>query len=371
MTTDHAERSPSAVAPPGDVAVAVDADQVTSTATATAEPLPPLHRLPTIALPDNPVLNSLVQKLVEQKDRLDALARDPKVAGLLPTVWLGQGGRALDIATFVQSVLPFLQTGERGETAPARLPLRHVLGDSGRWTLADVAEPKSLAFFLASDERANAGTQDAAEAFLIGALGLAWMHEGRSRPGFLRAMDSPTLAARVTMLAYPAATDLALYQVTVHGQAQVWCVLGRRRLQPLLAPWISVPLLAAHGVSAPQPWPTGFPPVAAVEEALARVRPGRAHPEVDLAKIARKVAEEADAETWQPVSLLQLRTWQPRWGFFLATFVALPSLLLVVAALALPGSIEAATVAASLGFAAGAVGALAAPWVFARRRHLS
>ena len=32
---------------------------------------------------------------------------------------------------------------------------------------------------------------------------------------------------------------------------------------------------------------------------------------------------------------------------------------------------EAAAVAASLGFAGGAIGALAAPWVHARRKHLS
>ncbi|REN20792.1 hypothetical protein DSI41_03255, partial [Mycobacterium tuberculosis] len=61
----------------------------------------------------------------------------------------------------------------------------------------------------------------------------------------------------------------------------------------------------------------------------------------------------------------------PRWRYFMATFIGLPSLLLVVAALALPGAIEAAAVAASLGFAGGAIGALAAPWVHARRKHLS
>jgi hypothetical protein len=72
-----------------------------------------------------------------------------------------------------------------------------------------------------------------------------------------------------------------------------------------------------------------------------------------------------------PVSLLQVGTWAPRWRYFMATFIGLPSLLLVVAALALPGAIEAAAVAASLGFAGGAIGALAAPWVHARRKHLS
>jgi len=44
---------------------------------------------------------------------------------------------------------------------------------------------------------------------------------------------------------------------------------------------------------------------------------------------------------------------------------------LVAAALALPGAVEAATVAASLGFAGGAIAALAAPWIYARRKFLS
>lgn len=328
-----------------------------------------VHRLPTVGLPDNALLVAAVQRLVEQKARLDVLARDPRLAGLLPAVWLAPGGRSLDMLAFVQGVLPFLQPGERGETAAVRLPLAHVLGDS-RWTLAEVAEPRSLAWFLGSDERATPGTRDHAEALLVGALGLAWMQEGRSRPAFLQAMGATTLAARTSMVGYPDAADLALYQVTVLGETAVWCVHGRRRLRPVLAPWLTIPVLVAHGVAAPQPWPSGLPPVDAVVEALSLARAGRAQPEVDLAKVARKVAEDASGETWQPVSLLQLRTWAPRWRFFLATFVGVPSMLLVAAALALPGAVEAATVAASLGFAAGAIGALAMPWIHARRKHL-
>jgi len=108
-----------------------------------------------------------------------------------------------------------------------------------------------------------------------------------------------------------------------------------------------------------------------VAELLATARQGRALPEVDLAKAVAKIAEDAASEAWQPVSLLQLNTWSPRWHFFLGTFVGLPSLLLVAAALALPGAVEAATVAASLGFAGGAIAALAVPWIHARRKHLS
>ncbi|AWH55036.1 hypothetical protein C1924_18505 [Stenotrophomonas sp. ESTM1D_MKCIP4_1] len=376
MHSDHAQRLPDAASsdaapegvslPPQD-ALLDDA----GTGEDRLELTPPRHRLPQIALPDNVVLKGAVQTLVEQKARLDRLAAEGQLGGLLPPEWQSSGLRAIDLPSFVQGVLPFLHTGERGETAPARLPVRHVLGDDSRWGVEDVAEPKSLAWYLAADDRATAGSKDLAEAWLVGALGLAWMQAGRSRPGFLRAMDQDSLAARVTMLGYPPPGELALYNVTAHGQAQVWCVYGRRKVRPLVAPWLSVPLLTAYGVAAPAAWPAGFPPVDAVAEAIATVRPGRLVPEVDLGKVVAKIAEDAAAETWQPVSLLQLNTWSPRWTFFLGTFVGLPSLLLVAAALALPGAVEAATVAASLGFAGGAIAALAVPWIHARRKHLS
>ncbi len=329
------------------------------------------YRLPMVSVPDNVLLKAAVQKLVEQKMQLDALARQGTLPGLIPAEWQGSGIRGVDLQGFVLSVVPFLQNASKDETAPARLPLKHVLGDAGRWDQHDVAEPKSLAFFLASDDRASAGVKDPAEAYLVGALGLAWAHEGRTRPGFLRAMGYDSMAARVHMLPYPAAGQLALYSVTAHGVTQIWCVMDRRKVRPLLAPWISVPLLTAYGVSAPQTWPTSFPAVDEVAAMLATARTGKGPVEADLTKVAAKVAQDASAETWMPVSLLQVGTWSPRWRYFMAVFIGLPSLLLVVAALALPGAIEAAAVAASLGFAAGAIGALAAPWVHARRKHLS
>lgn len=375
MHSDHAQRQPdtaSDAAPDGVSLPPQDAllDDA-GTGEAGVELAPLRHRLPQIALPDNVGLKGAVQKLVEQKARLDRLAAEGQLAGLLPPEWQGHGRRAIDLSSFVQGVLPFLQTGERGETAPARLPVRHVLGDESGWGLQDVAEPKSLAWYLTADDRATAGSKDVAEAWLVGALGLAFMQEGRSRPGFLRAMDQDSLAARVTMLGYPPPGELALYSVTAHGQTQIWCVYGRRKVRPLVAPWLSVPLLTAYGVGAPVAWPASFPPVEAVAEAIAAARPGKLVPEVELGKVVAKIAEDAAAETWQPVSLLQLNTWSPRWTFFLGTFVGLPSLLLVAAALALPGAIEAATVAASLGFAGGAIAALAVPWIHARRKHLS
>lgn len=329
------------------------------------------YRLPVVAVPDNVLLKAAVQKLVEQKVQLDALARNPALAGMLPAEWQGSGSRAVDLQAFVLTVLPFLHNVARSETAPARLPLRHVLGDNGRWDQNDVAEPKSLAFFLASDDRAATGAKDSAEAWLVGALGLAWAQEGRTRPGFLRQMGYDSMAARVHVVAYPEPGQLALYSVVANGVAQTWCVLDRRRLRPLLAPWLSVPLLTAYGVAAPVPWPVSYPAIDAVARALATARTGKGPVEVDLPKVVAKLAEDASGETWMPVSLLQVGTWAPRWRYFLATFIALPAALLVIAALALPGALEAAAVAASLGLAAGAIGALAAPWVHARRKHLS
>jgi hypothetical protein len=329
-----------------------------------------LYRLPLVSVPDNVLLKAAVQKLVEQKTQLDRLARNPNLAGLLPAEWQGSGQRGVDLQGFVLSIVPWLQPAAKAETTPGRLPLKHVLGDNGRWEYADVAEPKSLAFFLASDDRASVGVKDPAEACLVAALGLAWAHEGRTRPGFLRQMGYESMAARVHVLPYPEPGELALYSVTAHGTAQVWCVLGRRKLRPLVAPWLSVPLLTAYGVAAPTAWPASYPPVDEVAQMLAKVRTGKGPVEVDLVRTAAKVAEDAAGETWTPVSLLQVDTWAPRWGFFMATFIGLPTVLLVTAALALPGAIEAAAVAASLGLAGGAIGALAAPWVHARRKDL-
>ncbi len=328
------------------------------------------HHLPLVALPDNAALASAVRRLVEQKAQVEQLASRGMLAALLPADWLTSTGRSIDMNAFLHALLPFLQTSVRGETAAVRLPVSHVLGDGTRWGKEDVSEPRSLAWFLASDERAKSGSKDPAEAFLIGTLGLAWMHTGRSRVPFLQAMGVSSVAARTTMLDFPPAETLVLYSVVAHGQTRIWCVQGRRHLRELAVPGLSIPLLTAYGVAAPQPWPVGYPAVDEVAQALAAARLGRLHPDVDLTKVAAKIAQDASGETWQPVSLLQLGTWMPRWRFFLATFVGVPSLLLVAAALALPGAIEAATVAASLGFAAGAVGALAAPWVHARRKHL-
>jgi hypothetical protein len=98
---------------------------------------------------------------------------------------------------------------------------------------------------------------------------------------------------------------------------------------------------------------------------------GKSVPEVDLVKLVDKIGRSRASEAWVGASLMQLHTWVPRWRFFLASFIGLPAVLLLLAALALPGSIEAAAVAAALGFAGGAIAALAAPWIYAQRKHLS
>lgn len=330
---------------------------------------PSSSRLPRLTVPDNVLLKAAAQNVVDWKERMDRLLAAGGVAELLPRSWLGSG-KGMDMGGFIHGVLPFLPTATQGEAAASRLPLRHVIGDASRWTAADVAEPRALAWYLGSDDRAAAGGRDPAQAMLVPQLGLAWMSEGRSRVGFLRAMGFETLPARVTTVAYPAAGQLALYTATVDGLPQVWCVLDRRRLRQLPAPWLTVPLLTAYGVPAPVAWPAAYPPAAEVNAALGVARTGRGTPEVDLGKLAQRVAQDIAGEEWVSANLMQVRTWMPRWQFFMATFIALPAVVVVAAALALPDVIEAAAVSAALGFAGGAIGALAAPWVHARRKHL-
>lgn len=333
------------------------------------EPPVSRYRLPQAAVPPNIAMQAAVARLVAQKERIDQLVREGLLDGLLPADWSSSPGNELRM--FVAAVVPFASDGVRGETTAARVPLKYLLGHSRRWGKDDVAEPNSLAAYLASDERANMDATDAAEVMLLAPLGLCWAQAGRARVGFLRAMGGDSLAARVTALPYPAAAQLALYQVEVAGRSQVWCVLDNRKLRALSAPSLSVPLLTAYGVSAPQAWPASWPAPVEVEAELTGTAPGKAAAQVDLVRLVDKVRRSQAGEAWTSASLMQLHTWVPRWRFFLASFIGLPVILLMIAALALPGRIEAAAVAAALGFAGGAIAALAAPWVYIRRKYLS
>ena len=330
---------------------------------------PPRYRLPQAAVPPNIMLQSAVIRLVEQKEQIDQVARNGLLAGLLPPEWSASPGN--ELRAFVASVVPFASDNVRGETVAARVPLKFLLGHSQRWGKPDVAEPNSLSAFLASDERANSGISDHAEVMLLSPLGLGWAQSGRSRVGFLRAMGVESMAARVTALPYPAPEQLALYQVSNDGLTQFWCVMDKRRLRALPVPALSLPLLTAYGVAAPQAWPSNWPEPAEVGAELALARMGKGTAEVDLVKLVDKIRRDQVNDAWTGASLMQLHTWVPRWRFFLTSFIGLPAGLLLLAALALPGRVEAAAVAAALGFAGGAIAALAAPWIYARRKHLS
>lgn len=330
---------------------------------------PPLYRLPVATMPDNPSLRAALVRLVEHKERIDRLVRDGALGGLLPGEWSSAHGG--NLRGFVLSVVPFVSDTLKADSVSARVPLRFLLGQTQRWGQADVVEPKSLSTYLASDERGNSGNKDAAEVVLIAPLGVCWAQEGKSRVAFLRAMGIESMAARVTTLPYPAPNQLALYYAASAGIAQIWCVLDGRKVRPLVAPWLSVPLLTAYGVPAPQTWPAQWPELEEVAAALAQTRSGHGPVEVDLARVAEKVRLDRAGEGWAGASLMQLHTWVPRWRYFLASFIGLPALLLLIATLALPVQIEVAAVAAALGFAGGAIAAVSAPWIYARRKHLS
>ncbi|WP_282271787.1 hypothetical protein [Stenotrophomonas sp. PS02298] len=147
--------------------------------------------------------------------------------------------------------------------------------------------------------------------------------------------------------------------------------MDKRRLRALPVPALSLPLLTAYGVAAPEAWPSNWPAPADVGAELALARMGKGTAEVDLVKLVDKIRRDQANDAWTGASLMQLHTWVPRWRFFLTSFIGLPAGLLLLAALALPGRVEAAAVAAALGFAGGAIAALAAPWIYARRKHLS
>ena len=365
--------------PPDAVGAPVDADAVVDQQGVADEPdqeqgegLPQWRqwRLPAVSVPDNLRLQTAVARLVVQKQRIDAIVREGQLDGLWPVSWLALDGRSIDLTAFVQSVLPFIPENGQGQTAAGRVNLKFTLGDDSRWQRKQVQRPRALAERLADDDCAQAGHADRAEVSLISPLGLCVPVQGKSRVGFLRQMGASSMAAQVTALAYPAASQLGLYAVAPGGQAQVWCVLGQRQVRRLEAHWLSVPLLNGYGVPEPRPWPEDWPAVEAVAEAMAQCR-GKGAAEVDLLGLSQQLVRQAQGLRWVSTNLLQMRNWIPRWRFFLSSFIGLPALLLMVAMLALPRAVEAAAVAAILGFAGGAVAALAVPWVLARQRDVN
>lgn len=327
-------------------------------------------RLPAATAPDNLRLQSAVARLVVQKQRIDAIVREGQLDGLWPVSWLGLDGRSIDLSAFVQSVLPFISEASTTNPASARVNLKYTLGDDTRWNSDRIERPRALAARLAADDRGISGNRDVAEVTVILPLGLCVPLKGKSRVGFLRRMGAPSMAALVNAVNYPPASQLALYHVAPGGQAQVWCVLGNRHVRRLEAHWLSVPLLNGYGVAEPKPWPENWPPVDSVALALAEFR-GKGVPEVDLVALSQRLTRDAMGQRWVSTNLLQLRTWLPRWRYFLACFIGLPMVMLVIAMLALPRATEAAAVSAILGFAGGAIAALAVPWILARQRDVN
>lgn len=325
-------------------------------------------RLPAVTIPDNLRLQTAVARLVVQKQRIDEIVHEGQLDGLWPISWLGLDGRSIDLSAFVHSVLPFIPESGQGQTAAGRVALKYTLGDDTRFALEKIDAPNKLAARLAADDCAQSGHRDVAEVSLISPLGLCVPLKGKGRVGFLRRKGAPSMAAQVTALAYPSASQLAMYLVAPGGQSQVWCVMGQRHVRRLEAHWLSVPLLNGYGVPEPKPWPEKWPPVEAVAQALAQCCGGKA--EVDLVGLSQRLSREALGMRWVTTNLLQMRNWIPRWRFFLSSFIGLPLVLLLLAMLALPVPVEAAAVAAILGFAGGAVAALAVPWVLARQRDV-
>ncbi|MBN8798754.1 MAG: hypothetical protein J0H45_05260, partial [Stenotrophomonas nitritireducens] len=105
----------------------------------------PRYRLPQAAVPPTIMLQAAVARLVEQKERIDRLAREGLLDGLFPAEWSAVPGN--ELRAFVGSVVPFASDSVRGETIAARVPLKYLLGQSHRWGRDDVAEPRSLSAF--------------------------------------------------------------------------------------------------------------------------------------------------------------------------------------------------------------------------------
>lgn len=171
--------------------------------------------------------------------------------------------RSISGDSLIRSVVPFLFHSARNfeSYGPARVPIDRLLGDSHKWATANVKDDEMAALetWLIDPGRSIKSSENAAHYSLIAPLGIYCAHEGKNRVQFLRDRGHSHVPAHLDVHTYPAPARLELFWTRLPGRSEVWAVLDRRWVQPILLPELGLRVLLAHGVSAPSAWPSNWP----------------------------------------------------------------------------------------------------------------
>lgn len=232
-----------------------------------------LAPLPLAPEPASDGLRAAAAAVVRWQVRLDLARREDAPGGPVPRQIIGLTGSICG-ATLIRAVVPFVmhelalvQSG-----AAALVPLDLLLGDSWRWTTESVSpnDVDRLREWLSHPDRSDLMEEEAAKYVGLPALGIFWAHEGKNRVQFLRDCGNTHAPAHLTLYAYPSPERIELYRVRVVGRIELWAVLDRRWVQPILLAELGERLLREYGVAPPSRWPENWPDAASVAEELYR-----------------------------------------------------------------------------------------------------
>lgn len=210
------------------------------------------------------------------------LLKSHRARGLVPSHLVGYSSSICG-ATLLDSVVPFLDRGDENAevVGAAMVPLEVLLGDSWKWTTdcLDAEEQERLEGWLSHPDRADLNCENPAIYCAVPSLGVYWAHEGKNRVQFLRDRGLTHVPGNLTLYAYPAPHRIELFTTRLLGREEVWAVLDRRWVQPIILPALGVSVLNEYGVAAAVRWPENWPDAEVVAESMYRdASPGSARP---------------------------------------------------------------------------------------------
>lgn len=271
--------------------------------------------------PTSEGLRAAAAAIVSWQVRLDLARRHDAPGGPVPLQIIGLTGSICG-ETLIRAVVPFVMH-ERALVQPsaaALVPLDRLLGDSWRWTTGDVRpdDVDCLREWLSHPNRSDLMQKEAASYVGLPALGIYWAHEGKNRVQFLRDCGHTHVPAHLTLYAYPSHERIDLFRVLVSGRIELWAVLERRWVQPILLPELGERLLREYGVAPPSRWPANWPDAASVAEELYRdVDPEWQGPFncIDLLPLERRRLLRVRGREKVHASVMDLEDVGPRWKY--------------------------------------------------------
>ena len=276
---------------------------------------------------ENPELALAAERFVDTKADIDLFNRTAAGRALMnETLREELGYQTTDPYGYVYSILPFFQFQRRDraerKSRKAMVPPKITIGQSWRWTPAyrsqeqkdEIVRRAFDAFQHSTDDKA---AYECADYAYISKLGIVLAHEGKNRVALFRELDL-NIPAVVHEEDYPDAARIRLFKLAEGDFA----VLDDKYVERVRSLDIATEILGPYGVSIEEKWPTSYPEIARIVNAMKNRHLSRdlQHRTLDMTPVHQ--TQKAD-ETIVKARLTEMDTpLRPTKDFFLFTIIA-------------------------------------------------